>query len=76
MGLTEMLPDRAWNWISRSYSFSYWLVRRSVWVLGTSMALLALPPFIEWQRMEMEESMNMQKKQVCKCVSVHVSVYE
>ena len=28
------------------------------------MALLALPPFIEWQRMEMEESMNMQKKQV------------
>lgn len=36
-------------------------------MLGTSVALLALPPFIEWQRMEMEESMNMQKKQVCIC---------
>ena len=60
-----MLPDGAWKMLDRSYTFSYWLLRRSVWVLGTSMALLALPPFIEWQRMEMEESMNMQKKQVC-----------
>ena len=39
-------------------------------MLGTSVALLALPPFIEWQRMEMEESMNMQKKQVCMCPCV------
>ncbi|MCG8625513.1 MAG: hypothetical protein MJE68_26385 [Proteobacteria bacterium] len=30
MGLTEMLPDRAWNWLSRGYSFSYWLAGEEV----------------------------------------------
>ena len=35
-----------------------------MWVLGTSLALLFLPPFIEQQRLEFEEMQNMQKKQV------------
>ena len=34
-------------------------------MLGSSLALLALPPFIEQQRMELEDMQNMQKKQVC-----------
>ena len=33
-------------------------------MLGTSLALLFLPPFIEQQRLEFEEMQNMQKKQV------------
>ena len=32
--------------------------------MGTSLALLVLPTFIEQQRMEMEEMQSMQKKQV------------
>ena len=63
-GLTEMVPDRVWALAGRTYNFSYWLLRRSVWVLGTSLALLFLPPFIEQQRLEFEEMQNMQKKQV------------
>lgn len=64
-GLTEMLPPRVWNVLSKSSSFTYWLARRSAWVIGTSLALLVLPPFIEQQRLEFEEMQNMQKKQVC-----------
>ena len=33
-------------------------------MLGSSLALLALPPFLEFQRVEIEEMQNMQKKQV------------
>ena len=63
-GLTEMVPDRVWAVAGRTFNFSYWLLRRSMWVLGTSLALLFLPPFIEQQRLEFEEMQNMQKKQV------------
>ena len=63
-GLTEMVPARVWVLTGRTFSFSYWLLRRSAWVLGTSLALLFLPPFIEQQRLEFEEMQNMQKKQV------------
>ena len=65
VGLTEMVPERVWNFGENGFWFSVWLLRRSAWVLGTSVALLALPPFIEQQRMEYEEMQNMQKKQVC-----------
>lgn len=64
MGLTEMVPERVWGVTSRGVWFSVWLVRRMAWVLGTSLALLALPPFIEQQRLEYEEMQNIQKKQV------------
>lgn len=64
VGLTEMVPERLWNFGERGMWFSVWLIRRSAWVLGTSLALLALPPFIEQQRVEYEEMQNMQKKQV------------
>lgn len=63
VGLTEMVPQKVWNIFGRSLRFSYWLVRRSGWVLGTSLTLLALPPFLEYQRVEFEEMRNMQKKQ-------------
>ena len=64
VGLTEMVPERLWNTGEKGLWFSVWLVRRTAWVLGTSLALLALPPFIEQQRFEYEEMQNMQKKQV------------
>lgn len=64
VGLTEMVPERVWNVGERGLWFSVWFVRRTAWVLGTSLALLALPPFIEQQRLEYEEMQNMQKKQV------------
>ena len=65
VGLTEMVPVRVWKTAVRTLSFSSWLLKRSAWVLGSSLALLALPPFIEQQRMELEDMHNMQKKQVC-----------
>lgn len=64
VGLTEMVPEPLWNLGEKGLWFSVWLVRRSAWVLGTSLALLVLPPFIEQQRVEYEEMQNMQKKQV------------
>ena len=64
VGLTEMVPERVWDVGEKGFWLSVWLVRRSSWVLGTSLALLALPPFIEQQRLEYEEMQNMQKKQV------------
>ena len=64
LGLKEMLPDRVWNVADTGLWFSVWLVRRSLWVVGTSLALLVLPPFIEQQRIEYEEMQKMQKKQV------------
>ena len=64
VGLTEMVPTPVWNFGEKGIKFSYWFIRRSVWVVGTSLALLVLPPFIEQQRLEYEEMQNMQKKQV------------
>ena len=64
MGLTEMLPDRFWSAFKKTRVFTYWFVRRSAWVIGTSMTLLLLAPFLEQQRSEMEEMQNLQKKQV------------
>ena len=64
MGLTEMLPDKFWVVFGKTMKWSYWFVRRSAWVLGTSLALLALPPFLEQQRIEVQEMQTMQKKQV------------
>ena len=66
LGLKEMLPDRVWSVAGKGLWFSVWLFRRSLWVVGTSLALLALPPFIEQQRIEYEEMQKMQKKQVRK----------
>ena len=64
VGLTEMVPDRVWGVSERGFWWSLWFARRTVWVLGISLALLALPPFVEQQRVEYEEMQNMQKKQV------------
>lgn len=64
IGLTEMVPDKAWVLLGGVGGVSTWLVRRSAWVIGTSMALLLLPPVLEQQRVEFEEMHNMQKKQV------------
>ena len=70
LGLAEMFPERAWVSAARWGRFSYWLVRRAAWVVGTSAALLLLPPFIELQRAEVEEMQALQKKQVCICLSL------
>ena len=63
-GLTEMMPDRFWSVLGRTGSVGYWFVRRSAWVIGTTMALMVLPPVIEQQRLEFEEMRNIHKKQV------------
>ena len=41
-GLTEMLPDKVWKVLGRAGSVGSWFVRRSAWVIGTSVALLVL----------------------------------
>ncbi len=64
LGLMEMMPDKFWVVLGQSLRLSYWFVRRSVWVLGTSLTLLVLPPLLEHQRVEFEEMQNIQKKQV------------
>lgn len=64
VGLTEMVPERVWNVTSRVFSISYWLTRRSMWVVGTSVALLLFPAFIEQQRQEIVAMQDMQTKQV------------
>lgn len=63
-GLTEMLPDKVWRGLGRFGGLSFWFVRRSAWVLGTSLALLVLPPLLEQQRVEFEEMHKMHQKQV------------
>ena len=64
VGLTEMVPDRVWNMASKTLSISYWLTRRSIWVMGTSVALLLFPAFIEQQRQEIVAMQDIQSKQV------------
>lgn len=64
VGLSEMLPDKAWAVLGQAGRSSWWFVRRSAWVLGTSMSLLVLAPVIEQQRVEFEEMQNQQRKQV------------
>ena len=70
VGLTEMVPDPWWNFGKRAFSFSYWLVGRSAWVLGTSLAILWFPAFIEQQRIEMVTMQDMQTKQVTHFVMI------
>jgi hypothetical protein len=59
-----MVPEQWWIFGKRSVFFSYWLFRRSTWIIGTSMALLWLPAFIENQRQEMIAMQDMQTKQL------------
>ncbi len=59
-----MLPDPFWDVLKRSGVFSWWLVRRSAWVAGSSLVVILLPIFIQQQRLEVEEMQSMQKKQV------------
>lgn len=61
-----MVPDRWWNFGRRSALFSFWLMKRSAWVIGTSLAVLWFPAFIENQRLEMVAMQDMQTKQVRK----------
>ena len=70
VGLTEMVPDPWWNFGKRAFSFSYWLVGRSAWVIGTSLAILWFPAFIEQQRIEMVTMQDMQTKQVTHFVMI------
>ena len=64
LGLMEMMPDKFWVMLGRSFKFSYWFIRRTGWVLGTSLTLLVLSPLLEQQRVEVEEMQNLHKKQV------------
>jgi len=68
-GLTEMLPDPAWEVLRKTRAWSTWFIRRTGWVVGISMAVLMLPIITEQQRLELEELQNMQKRQVSILVS-------
>ena len=63
-GLTEMIPDRYWKIASRLSKNSYSYLRGGTWILATSMAILFLPPLIEFQRVELEEAHKQQSKQL------------
>ncbi len=67
LGLSEMVPESMWSMASGSFGFSYWLVRRSAWIVGTSLALLLLPVFVEEQRQEVINMQEMHTKQVRCC---------
>jgi len=64
IGLTEMLPDPVWNVLRRGSTISWWLVRRTAWVAGSSALILVMSIFVQQQRIDMEEMQSMQRKQV------------
>ena len=81
-----MVPESVLNLTLKSASLGYWFTRRSVWVLGTSAALLLFPAFIEQQRQEIIAMQDMQTKQVRQagcivtricliCLGGHTSMY-
>lgn len=71
IGLTEMIPMSMWKFGIQSMSFSYWLVRRTAWVVGTSAAILVLPWFIEYQRLQVVDMQDMHTRQVMAATLLH-----
>ena len=73
MGLSEMFPDFVRSAASTAYTSSlkganaaYRFTRSSLWIIGTSVVILALPVVFEVERVQTEEAQLMQQRQVRK----------
>ena len=71
MGLSEMFPDFVRSAASTAYTSSlkganaaYRFTRSSLWIIGTSVVILALPVVFEVERVQTEEAQLMQQRQV------------
>ena len=71
MALSEMFPDGVRNAASTVYGTSlkgagaaYHFTRSALWILGTSVVILALPVVFEVERVQTEEAQLMQQRQV------------
>jgi len=70
-GLTEMFPDVVRNASSKAANLSvtgvkktYTFTRSTLWILGTSFVILALPILFEVERVQTEEAALMQQRQI------------
>ena len=70
-GLTEMFPesvrdfsDKATNASIKGVKKAYKFTRSTLWILGTSFVILALPVLFEVERVQTEEAALMQQRQV------------
>ena len=73
MALSEMFPDSVRNAASTVYTSSinganaaYRFTRSALWIVGTSVVILALPVVFEVERVQTEEAQLMQQRQVSK----------
>ena len=64
VGLTEMVPDKYWNFSGRFVRKAYSILRSGTWIIASSVALIIVPPLLEYQRLEMEEAEKQQSKQL------------
>ncbi len=71
MALSEMFPDRLRNGVStvckqsaKGLGAAYRFTRSSLWVVGTSVVILALPVVFEVERVQTEEAQLLQQRQV------------
>jgi len=70
-GLTEMFPEslRSVTWSLKNLTTAgamnlYKFSRSTLWIVGTSMVVLALPPAFEIEKVRMEEDMRKQQQQM------------
>jgi len=71
MGLSEMFPDFVRSAASTAFTSSlkganaaYRFTRSSLWIIGTSVVILALPVVFEVERVQTEEAQLMQQRQI------------
>lgn len=70
-GLTEMFPEslRNFTWQTnklalRSVKGVYKFTRSTLWIVGTSFVILGMPVLFEVERVQSEEAMMMQQRQI------------
>ncbi len=71
MALSEMFPSSLRNGVNTVYNKSvkglgaaYSFTRSSLWIVGTSVVILALPVVFEVERVQTEEAQLLQQRQV------------
>ena len=71
MALSQMFPRPVRSGVCKAYSKSvtglkaaYRFTRSSLWVVGTSVVILALPVVFEVERVQTEEAQLLQQRQV------------
>ena len=78
--LSEMFPDGLRNAVGTACKSSmkgakavYKFTRSALWIVGTSVVILALPVVFEVERVQTEEAQLMQQRQVCTVSSIYPS---